>query len=48
MSAHRFWDNIKYSLTTSRTLKFSDDLEDHEGLQPMPDAQIVWPQAAHK
>ena len=48
MSVHRFWDNIKYSLTTSRTLKFSDDLDDYEGVQPMPDAQIVWPQTAHK
>lgn len=44
MSTERFWENIKYSLTTSRTLKFSDDIDDYEGVQPVPDAQIVWPQ----
>lgn len=48
MSMGRFWENLKYSLTTSRSLKFSDDLDDYEGIQPIPDAQIVWPEAAHK
>ncbi len=44
MSTERFWENIKYSLTTSRTLKFSDDIDDYEGVQPVPEAQIAWPQ----
>lgn len=43
MSLHRFLANIKYSLTTSRGLEFSDDPDDYAGVSPQPDARIVWP-----
>lgn len=43
MDAHRFWENIKFSLTEGRTMKFSDDIDDYEGIEPEQNVQIVWP-----
>lgn len=43
MSLQRFLVNLKYSLTVSRELKLSDDVDDYAGQALMEDAQIAWP-----